>query len=115
MDQEGKLTESKGLKDSVFLTFKKVMKEIDSSPLLKRRKIEEPGEYDAQKEKSFQQQPQSRSSLTMDDILSRDISAEIFSHASFSGSDWLNIKLVCKKWKKFADSIFDPSSVQVNI
>lgn len=46
-------------------------------------------------------------------ILSKDVLTEIFSHIPFHLSDWLNLKLICKKWKEVADLLFDPNRLNV--
>eukprot|EP01118_Nematostelium_gracile_P012328 TRINITY_DN4493_c0_g1_i1.p1 TRINITY_DN4493_c0_g1~~TRINITY_DN4493_c0_g1_i1.p1 ORF type:complete len:265 (+),score=40.08 TRINITY_DN4493_c0_g1_i1:74-868(+) len=44
------------------------------------------------------------------DSIPREVFAVILSFVSFSGSDWLNTKLVNKYWKIIADKVFDPST-----
>eukprot|EP01118_Nematostelium_gracile_P013553 TRINITY_DN5137_c0_g1_i1.p1 TRINITY_DN5137_c0_g1~~TRINITY_DN5137_c0_g1_i1.p1 ORF type:complete len:191 (-),score=35.77 TRINITY_DN5137_c0_g1_i1:21-593(-) len=44
-------------------------------------------------------------------ILPREILFLIFSFVRFSGSDWLNIKLVNKNWCRVGNEAFDPSQV----
>ncbi len=41
-----------------------------------------------------------------------DVIQVIISFVCFHGSDWLHIKLVCKRWKQIGDRLFDPSSIE---
>eukprot|EP01118_Nematostelium_gracile_P020448 TRINITY_DN9915_c0_g1_i1.p1 TRINITY_DN9915_c0_g1~~TRINITY_DN9915_c0_g1_i1.p1 ORF type:complete len:138 (-),score=24.08 TRINITY_DN9915_c0_g1_i1:36-449(-) len=42
-------------------------------------------------------------------MISNDSLSEIFSYIKYRGSQWLLIKLVCKRWNHVGDRTFDPN------
>eukprot|EP01118_Nematostelium_gracile_P010026 TRINITY_DN3410_c0_g1_i1.p1 TRINITY_DN3410_c0_g1~~TRINITY_DN3410_c0_g1_i1.p1 ORF type:complete len:230 (-),score=54.45 TRINITY_DN3410_c0_g1_i1:32-721(-) len=44
------------------------------------------------------------------DNVPNDILSVVFSFVPFKGQDWLNVKLVNKKWKQMGDRLFDPNA-----